>query len=584
MRTTLLLYGCFLLSCQAQTSATQFELPSFKSVDEVMEELLSLDLSDLPATSYLELSRRPDGYYLGHKSMDRQAVTAEPQLWQAHGQDSFIYLGFPKSDNPSANDNSPTQRQFHYKKALMDNRLYWNYPASTQDAIQALTQLDSLSDQEVEFLARAYSDAIYERISIEQVLGNPEPAVAFDLRAGRKLSEEQLEEINELYEKSTALFRQLPPDYPLSVGSPDTKATNEEIDAYLKLMQYHSREAALDWIRPDRYDPLLLFWARALLESCAPDALLFTYGDNDTYPLLYLQEAEGLRTDVAVINAALLNLPRYCQTLAAPVSFPGGPIRFSSTDEQRQSWAGQVLMLRTDEVDSSPKDWLRSLSKLTPANDFQAGNSVDWPSAKFLLSSDSEHFLRMRKSSYSLSDITIMDLIATNYGQRPICAATTLNFDYFPFSASWQQLGLIKELKTAPQSQKYDLRGSLDWWQSLSPQTYQFSPSGTQTDPYLIRAGELILRLCNLSLTEDQRAEMAQMLQCFSDQLPPEVLFQDYAYYHLLVKMEELGFPIPYIRERAEILVNNLETRVSEGRFVMHQLSLSQELLRRLKQ
>jgi hypothetical protein len=81
-----------------------------------------------------------------------------------------------------------------------------------------------------------------------------------------------------------------------------------------------------DHDRSDRY--LTRDIARAYLDSCAPNAILFTIGDNDTFPLWYVQEVEGYRTDVRVINLSLLSADWHANQ-AKRKAYDSEPVPFS---------------------------------------------------------------------------------------------------------------------------------------------------------------------------------------------------------------------------------------------------------------
>src|SRR5690606_36867768 len=77
---------------------------------------------------------------------------------------------------------------------------------------------------------------------------------------------------------------------------------------------------AQNWDDHDRSGRTLVrAYARDYLETCEPNAILFTNGDNDTYPLWYVQNVEGFRTDVRVVNLQLLNFDWYIEALTKKI-------------------------------------------------------------------------------------------------------------------------------------------------------------------------------------------------------------------------------------------------------------------------
>jgi len=87
--------------------------------------------------------------------------------------------------------------------------------------------------------------------------------------------------------------------------------------------------------------------ARDYLNSCAKNAILFTFGDNDTYPLWYAQEVEGVRPDIRIINNSLLGIDWYINQLRYKVN-QSDPIDVIWTPQQIEGHNRDYLQFVAD--------------------------------------------------------------------------------------------------------------------------------------------------------------------------------------------------------------------------------------------
>ena len=107
--------------------------------------------------------------------------------------------------------------------------------------------------------------------------------------------------------------------------------------------------AQQEWDDHDRSQKVLARdLAKDYLESCAPNAILFSYGDNDTYPLWYAQEVEGIRPDIRVINFSLLGIDWYINELRYKVN-QSDPIDVIWTAEQIEGSKRDYVLYRPKE-------------------------------------------------------------------------------------------------------------------------------------------------------------------------------------------------------------------------------------------
>ncbi len=193
------------------------------------------------------------------------------------------------------------------------------------------------------------------------------------------------------------------------------------IPANMLRTNYFTHDRSHNWLPWD--------FAYNLLQSCKPNAILFTNGDNDTFPLWYLQDVEGVRRDIRVVCLSLANTDWYNEQLKNQMPYGAKKVKFSMTDNQIEQLG--------------PIEW-KTQQVTIPANknDLESFLSTD---KKYLTANDSANIMNSPGITFSMKptiniggiegiriqDIIVKDIVENNIWDRPIYFASTCSPDCF---------------------------------------------------------------------------------------------------------------------------------------------------------
>lgn len=197
------------------------------------------------------------------------------------------------------------------------------------------------------------------------------------------------------------------------------------------------------------------------LMGCPPNAILFTFGDNDTYPLWYAQEVEGIRPDVRIVNTSLLGIDWYVNQLRYKVNespafdviwtedqIRGFGYMQNDGDEKNQTMPLYQFLKNSlgGVLNSENKSGLRITfpSHLTVPVDTAYVRQAGLVKATDTLQSQITLDLSPNKTYWSLDQLTMLSIMASSNWKRPICF--TSPYGETGFGPYLRQVGLIYQV------------------------------------------------------------------------------------------------------------------------------------------
>ncbi len=299
---------------------------------------------------------------------------------------------------------------------------FYGYISWDSGIINLLKAEENLPDSLLYALARAYSSYASNLLNNYSALSDPNKR--FKLKPGpNALSESQLDTFRFYQHKAIVTFNRLVdqnPDYSTFIGSIKTKYSNEIMTAFLHLRNYQNEIEATKELKPGLYSPFQIELAKNTLKACGKNGILFTFGDNDTYPLLYIQAQLKFRQDIAIVNMSLLSTSRYINHFRQTI-LKSPPLPFSIPAKLIKPNDKMLAILDHKSSAQSLKNIIELIEKSLMLPSDNESSYIHLPTHSFYTTVGNQKIEWDIKNNYIYrSHYMVLDIIYTNQFKRPI--------------------------------------------------------------------------------------------------------------------------------------------------------------------
>ena len=418
-------------------SRLEAAFPDYPKLKEIQEKLLST--YSITNSISIDFAKTREGIYIVEYATYTFDSTGRQLFWSAKTK-TYQELTYRKSPNREGTKDRFLNRSGEYQ---FDKNLYYGYDGWYNDAIQDLEKQNVNSDKLLYAFSRAYSAKAFEQ------LGHGYSGYVKDKINTKNLSKENIDYGISCANKSIDLLYKVYKVNPLFetlVGNIYDKYSNECLCFYYLLETNGMKEPARQFLRDSLYTNTYYDLALNLLNSCEGNSVLITGGDNDTYPLLYLQEKKGIKKNVKIVNISLCNANFYVPYLVNSSSI--------KTAINQNIYGSDIMdmMYRDDSYKESNTETLNFKSFAEDINNnggkyvsSKTGSGVPYLLMNNMVLSSPLYTVNFSDERYiERATIFLTDLIMTNSDQLNIYFSNTLYYDdYKPYRDYLEQQALV---------------------------------------------------------------------------------------------------------------------------------------------